>query len=103
MRKEAILQTRCTVQQRKEIEKKADKAGISVSEYLLKSTLNSKTRISTNSKDMARTITQLQKELNDVEVDLKKLKAGCLNDVEEPLNRLAEAQERLEELWRLLK
>lgn len=101
--KNSIMKFRCTQEQEKIIKGKADKAKISTSEYLLKSALNSRTRISGVSKDMTRTITQCQKNLNMLLVEAQHGAENGDLDSKKLMDRVNGVQEGMDEIWRLLK
>ena len=103
MRKDAIVQARCTFDEKRKIEQKALKAGLKSSEYMVKCSLNSRTRISSASKDMARTFTQLQSILNELRTNAEKQNSELSTDPQIFVKICDEAQERMDELWRLLK
>lgn len=103
MKKDTVIHARCTNEQRKTIEKRADKAGMTLSEYVIKSALQSRTRISNAGKDMSRTITQFQVSINNMEMGLKKMKSTEKIELRCLENDIKAVQEGLDELWRLLK
>lgn len=101
MKKEKVIHVRCTDEQKKTIESRADKAGLTVSEYALRCSINSRTRIRSSSKDAARTITQCQVYVNEACLEVKNCQDG--NSTSGILSKLNEIQEGLDEIWRLLK
>lgn len=101
MKKDTVIHVRCTNEQKKKIEVRAKKAEISISEYVLKSSLTSRTRISSTSKDAARTIAQCQVSINDACIEAQ----NChdQNERDRIMAKLDNVQEGLDEIWRLLK
>ena len=101
--KTCIMKFRCTPEQEKIIKTKAEKARVPVSEFLLKSTLKSRTRISSASRDMTRSITQCQTDLNRLIIGIQcAAKTGEL-DGDALLKTVMTVQDGMDEIWRLLR
>ena len=103
MKKNTVIHARCTNEQRQIIKERADKAGLTLSEYVIKSALHSRTRISSVGKDMTRTITQFQVCINNMQVELKKMQSTEKIELGSLEKNIIAAQEGLDELWRLSK
>lgn len=103
MKKDVIIHARCTAEQKQALERRADKSGMSLSEYIVKCASNSRTRISNTSKDMTRTITQFQICINNMSTDLGKIETEKKIEVGSMKKNINDIQEGLDELWRLLK
>jgi len=102
--KSNVMNFRCTDAQKEKINQKAEKANMKYSEYLLKSALNTRTRISSVGKDMTRTIAQIQEVSNGIIVEVERMECGYgTNSIQNMKRQLDELQERTDELWRLLK
>ena len=96
--KTITISVRCTPKENKEFKKKAEKAGVSVSECIRRAALNSRTRVRKVSEEKARLITQTQVCLDELLImeengnessEAKKLKIG-------------EVQKGINEIWTLL-
>lgn len=66
--KRTSVNARCTEEQRNTIDKKAEKCGLSRSEYLLKMACNGTSRVQKTKEDMARCNACFQSGLNELEV-----------------------------------
>lgn len=103
MKKNTVIHARCTDEEKNRIEKRAEKAGLTSSEYIVQSVLKSRTRLSSAGKDMTRTITQFQAGINEIALDIEKMSTVGLKNIDNLKEKIEEVQEGLDELWRLLK
>ena len=103
MKKDTVIHARCTNEQKQIIEDRANKAGLALSEYVVKSALHSRTRISSVGKDMTRTMTQFQVCINNMQVELKKMQSTEKIELGGLEKNIKAVQEGLDELWRLSK
>lgn len=86
---------RVTEAQNKKIAKKAEKAGLSKSEYIRKKALNGTERIRSSKEDRARTAALFQIALNELEKELQIRGDDVL------IGMLKELQEAGDDVWKL--
>lgn len=103
MKKNSVIHARCTQQQKLKIEKRAEKAGLTSSEYVIMCAMNGRPKGNSGRKDMIRTVTQFQKSINDMEFEVEKLKNDGKIVPGNIVTQLCEIQEGVDELWLLLK
>lgn len=99
--KSARINIRCTETEKQNINKKAKKAGLMESEYILATALKSRTRVSTPGKDGGRTLAQLQATGNELRIEILKLEGSADNSA--LLKLVDELDEGVYETWRLLR
>lgn len=100
-RKTTIVSMRCTEEQKKTLEKKAEGAGMPVGGYILRAALNGRTRIRKKDEDIIRCIVQMQNELNEIKLLQEQKRSGLgakENGFESFIKNMEEA---LGEIWRL--
>jgi len=109
MKKNAIVHLRCTDAQKTKIDEKAKRADMTTSVYVLNAALNSRSRIVSSNKDMARCLAQLQEGVNLVRGELQKMGMYVIQDeslkeqLHSVLKEMDHLQEGADELWRLSK
>lgn len=94
MRSSVTITIRCTEKEKDMIQKKADKAGMTISQYMKRSAVNSRTRIRRVNEDMVRHLVEIQNDVTALERE---------QNEESRKNRIGEIQEAVDELWKLLK
>lgn len=94
MRSSVTITIRCTEKEKDMIQKKADKAGMTISQYMKRSAANTRTRIRSVNEDMARHLVELQNDVTALERE---------QDEGSRKKRIGEIQEAVDELWKLLK
>ena len=87
----------------KKIMNKAEKAGLSISEYALRSMLNGRSRVRKVKEESARQIVQLQQSLNLIESETKKGMIQGITGMEDIYEGIIEIQEEVDGLWNLLR
>ena len=103
MKKSCRINVRCTEVQMKKIMNKANKAGLNISEFALRSMLNGRSRVRKVKEESVRQIVQLQQSLNFIESETKKGMAQGITEMEDIYEGLIEIQEEVDGLWNLLR
>lgn len=103
MKKSCRINVRCTEEQMKKITNKANKAGLSISEYALKSMLNGRSRVRKVKEENVRQIVQLQQSLNFIENKTQKGMDQGIEEMEAIYEGIIELQEGVDGLWNLLR
>lgn len=94
-KKDQSINIRCTKSQKATVEQKAEKSGVSLSDYVLKKALNANGRIKSTKEDMARCNARFQLKLNELEQMLVNI-GDC-----ELLEKVKELQKAEDARWRL--
>ncbi len=94
MRSSVTITIRCTEKEKDMIQKKADKAEMTISQYMKQSAVNSRTRIRSVKGDMARHLVELQNDVTALELE---------QDEKTRKKWIGEMQEAVDEIWKLLK
>lgn len=103
MKKNCKLSIRCTEEQKKKVMNKADKSGLNISEYMLRSALNGRSRVRKVREESARQIVQLQQSLNCLESEAQKGMVQGITGMEDIYEGLIGIQEEVDGLWNLLR
>jgi len=109
MKKNTIVHLRCTDVQKTKIDEKAKRADMTTSVYVLNAALNSKSKIISSNKDIARCLAQLQQGMNLIRGELQKMGMYVTQDenlkeqLYSVLKEVDYLQEGADELWRLSK
>ncbi len=101
MKKEKTItrSVRWTPEEDEKLEKKAEKAGMSMSEYIRRAALNSRTRVRKVPEEKARLITQTQVCLNELLI----MEENENEPYEAKKIKIEEIREGMNEIWTLLK
>lgn len=93
--KNSTLKIRCTDNQKCEIQQKAEKVGMTMSEYVIQTSLKSRNRIRTPKKDWINGITELQVAINALENEIGDRNDKVIDD------HLTQIRERMDHLWHI--
>lgn len=94
-KKDQSINIRCTKKQKATVELKAEKSGVSISDYVLKKALNSNGKIKSTKEDMARCNAYFQLKLNELE------RMVMDNGNLEVLEKVKEIQKAEDARWKL--
>ncbi|MCD7996969.1 MAG: hypothetical protein LUH21_07010 [Clostridiales bacterium] len=94
--KDSTLKIRCTYNQKCEIQHRAEKSGMTMSEYVIQTSLKSRNRIRTPKKDLINAITEVQISFNVLEHEIDDRNEEKIEE------QLVQIRERLDHLWRIL-